>query len=97
MFRLFWADESGLPADDRGAAYGDGLFETIRMEGQRAVLLSRHLERMVRDALRLGISVSRRDLARVCSEATERLHARYQGGWVLKLVLTRGSGGRGYR
>lgn len=97
MFRLIWADESGLPADDRGAAYGDGLFETIRMERQQGVLLSRHLERMVRDARRLGISVAHRDLARVCSEAVERLHSRYRGGWVLKLVLTRGSGGRGYR
>ena len=87
MFRLYWADESGLPADDRGAAYGDGLFETIRMERRQAVLLSRHLERMARDARRLGISVSHTDLARVCSEAAERLHVRFRDGWVLKLVL----------
>ena len=40
MFRLFWADEGGLPADDRGLAYGDGLFETIRMVEQKGVLRS---------------------------------------------------------
>ncbi|WP_372996787.1 aminodeoxychorismate lyase [Marinobacter sp.] len=97
-FRLFWADEGGLPADDRGVAYGDGLFETIRMAGQKGVLLSRHLERMVRDAQRLGINVTRKDLANVCLEATQRFGERFgEEGWILKLVLTRGSGGRGYR
>lgn len=96
-FRLYWAEDGGLPADDRGLAYADGLFETIRMEGERGVLLSRHLERMVRDGRRLGIHVGHRDLARVCVEAAARFHGRYPGGWVLKLTLTRGSGGRGYR
>ncbi len=98
MFRLFWADDGGLPANDRGLAYGDGLFETIRMSGQKGVLLSRHLERMARDAGRLGIEVSRKELASVCVEAGQRFVDRFKGdGWVLKLTLTRGSGGRGYR
>ncbi|EHJ03596.1 MULTISPECIES: aminotransferase class IV [Marinobacter] len=98
MFRLFWADDGGLPANDRGLAYGDGLFETIRMVEQKGVLLSRHLERMVRDAGRLGIEVSRRDLANVCVQAAQRFAGRFRGeGWILKLTLTRGSGGRGYR
>ncbi|GBO90035.1 aminodeoxychorismate lyase [Marinobacter salsuginis] len=98
MFRLYWADEGGLPAGDRGLAYGDGLFETIRMSAHRGVLLSRHLERMVRDAARLGIEVSRKELANVCVEAAERFADRFNAeDWVLKLTLTRGSGGRGYR
>lgn len=98
MFRLYWANEGGLPADDRGLAYGDGLFETIRMSGQRGVLLSRHLDRLVRDAGRLGIEVSRKELANVCGEAAHRFANRFKtDGWVLKLILTRGSGGRGYR
>jgi 4-amino-4-deoxychorismate lyase len=98
VFRLYWADEGGLPADDRGLSYGDGLFETIRMSGQKGVLLSRHLERMVRDAGRLGIEVSRKELANVCVEAAQRFADRFRvDGWILKLTLTRGSGGRGYR
>ena len=97
-FRLFWAEAGGLPADDRGLAYGDGLFETIRMAGDKGVLLSRHLERMVRDARRLGIRVSRRKLAKVCAEAGQHYRERFaDDGWVLKLTLTRGGGGRGYR
>jgi 4-amino-4-deoxychorismate lyase len=102
MFKLCWADEGGFPASDRGAAYGDGLFETIRMHGDRGVLLSRHLDRMVRDAGRLGIPVSLTELRKACTAGISRYSGRFMDqeadrGWVLKLTLTRGEGGRGYR
>ena len=98
MLNLFWADEGGLPGGDRGLAYGDGLFETIRMLGRRGALLSRHLERMTRDAGRLGLPVSRADLQDACRQALDRLADRFdERPWVLKLTLTRGEGGRGYR
>lgn len=102
MFNLYWADERGFPPGDRGAAYGDGLFETIRMHGDRGVLLSRHLDRMVRDAGRLGIPIALTDLRKACTAAVTRYAGRYtnqqaEGGWVLKLTLTRGEGGRGYQ
>ncbi|MBW4933605.1 aminotransferase class IV [Marinobacter sp. F4206] len=98
MLNLFWADEGGLPAADRGLAYGDGLFETIRMEGRQGVLLSRHINRLTRDAARLGIAVSGRELRSVCAQAAHRLAGGFgDAGWILKLTLTRGAGGRGYR
>ncbi len=97
MLNLVWADEGGLPANDRGLAYGDGLFETVRMQGQQGVLLSRHLMRLVRDAARLGIVVSREELSDVCAQAAQRWADSFDNGWVLKLILTRGAGGRGYR
>ncbi len=97
MLNLYWADEGGLPANDRGLAYGDGLFETIRMQGGQGVLLSRHLLRLERDARRLGIEVSRAELQSACAQAAKRWAREGQQGWVLKLILTRGSGGRGYR
>jgi len=94
--RVFWADESGLPASDRKLTYGDGLFETIRVEGAGAPLLAYHLDRLVTDARRLGIPVQKAELARVCEEAVSRW-CDEGPRWVLKLVLTRGGGGRGYR
>lgn len=102
MLNLCWFDEGGLPAGDRGTAYGDGLFETIRMHGDRGVLLARHLDRMVRDAGRLGIPVAHTDLRKACAAAITRYAERYthqqpDGGWILKLILTRGEGGRGYQ
>lgn len=88
----------GIPITDRGLAYGDGLFETIRMDGLRAVLRRHHLSRLVTDADRLGIAVDRAELDLQLARAASRLGPEDgSGSWILKLIVTRGSGGRGYR
>ncbi|GGC74429.1 aminodeoxychorismate lyase [Marinobacter halophilus] len=98
MFHLYWADEGGVPAGDRGLAYGDGLFETMSVTGDRPPLLAYHLDRLSRDAGRLAIPAARSELEKVCSQALARYSGHYGARpWVLKLTLTRGSGGRGYR
>lgn len=98
MLKVYWADDDCLPSADRGLAYGDGLFETIRVYGDRAPLLVYHLDRLVRDARRLGIGLSRPELEEVFAGALERYGTFHSGShWVLKLVVTRGSSGRGYR
>lgn len=97
MLNVIRPDGNGVSATDRGLAYGDGLFETIRMRGRQAVLRSYHLDRMVADAGRLGIPVERSDLDAEISRSGCNLASQYGDDWVLKLVLTRGSGGRGYR
>ncbi|WP_165495834.1 aminotransferase class IV [Marinobacter halodurans] len=95
MLERIWADESTFPVADRGLAYGDGLFETIRFNGRQANLRDRHLRRLTNDAGRLGIPASREALASALDAAVDRYAT--PGSWVLKLILTRGSGGRGYR
>lgn len=98
MLNVISADHEGVPATDRGLAYGDGLFETIRMSGQRAVLRRYHLDRLATDARRLGIVVDYAELDRELTNATSRLAPiDADRPWILKLILTRGSGGRGYR
>lgn len=97
MLNVIRPDGNGVSATDRGLAYGDGLFETIRMRGRQAVLRSYHLDRMVADAGRLGIPVERSGLDAEISRSGCDLASQYGDDWVLKLVLTRGSGGRGYR
>ncbi len=75
----------GVPFDDRGLAYGDGLFETVLVP--RAAV---HLARLARGAETLDIPLPAR-------ATLEALPARAgEGLAVLKLMLTRGSGGRGY-
>lgn len=79
------------PLEDRGVAYGDGLFETVLLRDGEPQLWSRHLARLERGCRVLGLPVpSRHDIERPLHEAASGLQ-------VLKLVLTRGSGGRGYR
>lgn len=98
MLKVVYADRGGIPITDRGLAYGDGLFETIRMCGHQAVLRRYHLNRMVSDARRLGILVDHSELDQELSRAA--LHfspANQSDHWVLKMTLTRGCGGRGYR
>lgn len=94
MVELVWSEQSGVPASDRGLAYGDGLFETIRICGQQPLLLDRHVIRMLTGACRLGIPIAGHELSAAINSALVR-YARADH-WILKLILTRGSGGRGY-
>ncbi|MDR5868249.1 aminodeoxychorismate lyase [Halomonas koreensis] len=79
-----------MPFDDRGLAYGDGLFETVLVRDGVPCLWDEHLARLARGAAALGIPMPSREIL-------EALPPRAGDGLaVLKLVLTRGSGGRGY-
>jgi 4-amino-4-deoxychorismate lyase len=78
---------------DRGFNYGDGLFETMRVRRRSVRFLEYHLERLDEGCRRLGIAgPSRRVLRQELNAAAAR---RVDG--VLKLVVTRGVGDRGYR
>jgi 4-amino-4-deoxychorismate lyase len=81
---------------DRGVAYGDGLFETMRFGAHGIPLLRLHLERLLQGCARLGIPVDgvalAEELARCLASAGEVCSA-----GVAKLIVTRGAGGRGYR
>jgi 4-amino-4-deoxychorismate lyase len=84
-----------LPGDDRGLQYGDGLFETISVRDGKPCLWRRHLARLGYGCRRLGIpSVSSAVLA---SDARRLIHGEVAPRGVLKVILTRGSGPRGYR
>lgn len=81
-----------IAVDDRGLAYGDGLFETVAVRNGTPRFLDAHLDRLLRGAARLGIAAPGRDL--FGREAGE-LSAHCEWG-TLKILLTRGSGPRGY-
>jgi 4-amino-4-deoxychorismate lyase len=81
-----------LSADDRGLNYGDGLFETILIHAGAPVWWDEHWQRLCRGAQRLGIAPPAPAVICAEVEALAAGHARA----VLKLVLTRGAGGRGY-
>ena len=81
-----------VPADDRGLAYGDGCFETLRVERGVAPWLGRHHARLAATCAALGFDAPDRatlcaELARVAADAARA---------VVKVMVTRGSGGRGY-
>lgn len=81
-----------VSALDRGLMYGDGVFRTLRLAAGRAVWLPAHLAKLAADAARLGIACPAEAL---WQDDVARAAAQYPEG-VLKLVLTRGVGARGY-
>ena len=83
-----------LSARDRGLHYGDGIFETIACLEGRPVFIEQHLQRMQQAAHRLGIGFPNRTLF---FDDIGRLLADTGGHCVIKLILTRGQGQRGYR
>lgn len=82
-----------LSATDRGLHYGDGLFETIAVINGRLSLWQPHLDRLQRGCEVLGLPFP--DPQLLHAEALCVCGSEQQA--VIKLMLTRGSGGRGYR
>lgn len=83
-----------LSALDRGLAYGDGLFETCRVQAGGVPLWPWHRARLEAGARRLGIPL---DLARLEEERQRLLSRAGDEEARLKLIVTRGEGGRAYR
>lgn len=84
---------STLSYRDRGLQYGDGVFETMKVRRHGIRLLDLHLDRLFRSCRRLKIQAPQALLLR---RELERIAAGRNEG-VLKLIVTRGSGSRGYR
>lgn len=84
-----------LPADDRGLLYGDGLFETLRIQAWHPCLWQRHLARLGNGCQRLGLACPDGEVLRQEADHLIRSAGMRQG--VLKIIVTRGSGGRGYQ
>lgn len=82
-----------LDPADRGLAYGDGLFETMTARNGSLPWLAYHLDRLAAGCQTLGIPAPpqrllREEISRIVPE---------RGSWVVKLIVTRGGGARGYR
>ncbi|MDN5869463.1 MAG: aminodeoxychorismate lyase [Nitrococcus sp.] len=82
-----------LDPRDRGLQYGDGLFETMAVRDGRIPWLAYHLRRLRAGCSRLRINPPRtvelrREIAKLAAG---------QSRAIIKLIVTRGIGGRGYR
>jgi 4-amino-4-deoxychorismate lyase len=83
----------GISSLDRGLLYGDGVFETIAVENGRLRFFLRHLARLSSGCGRLGIPHPEEN--RLLEEALAVISGVERG--VLKILVTRGCAGRGYR
>jgi 4-amino-4-deoxychorismate lyase len=85
-------EDGAIDPADRGLNYGDGLFETLAVRDGRARFIDWHLERLATGAARLGIPLPD---AALLKEEVVRACPGVRG--VVRILLTRGSGPRGYR
>ncbi|TCK18311.1 aminodeoxychorismate lyase apoprotein [Thiogranum longum] len=83
---------SSIPVSDRGLQYGDGLFETFAVRDGGIQFPERHFTRLAAGCERLGFPAV--DWSALRSEVIAFTADKPAG--VLKLMLTRGSGQRGY-
>jgi len=93
MILINGEEKTYIDFSDRGLQYGDGLFETIEVKNTHSVFLNLHLDRLALGCQKLLIpfthfSVLKEEIETVISDQE---HA------VLKVLITRGSGGRGYQ
>ena len=85
-------EPGGVDPRDRGLAYGDGVFETMACRDGRIRWLDYHLDRLLLGCGRLAIPAPSRALLRDEIEA----HSPRSESAVVKLIVTRGTGARGY-
>jgi len=78
---------------DRGFTYGDGLFETIAIRTGVARFLALHLDRLMGGCGRLRIAAPERK--RLELDLVTAVRGIHNG--VLKVIVTRGPGSRGYK
>ncbi|HIO93115.1 MAG TPA: aminodeoxychorismate lyase [Leucothrix mucor] len=85
--------QDSLAVSDRGLQYGDGIWETILISSSGyPILLEEHLKRLqwgckVIDLQGLDENLLRQEIAQVIQNTSHL---------ILKIIITRGSGGRGY-
>ena len=84
-----------ISVQDRGLHYGDGVFETLAYVDGRIQFLQQHLDRMQHGAGRLGIPFPNE--SRFDDDIDKLLKYVDTNKGVVKLILTRGQGKRGYR
>lgn len=85
-------ESATIPADDRGLAYGDGVFRTLALRNGRPQWWPHHFARLAADCRALMLQPP---AEQDCREDIRKL-ALGLPDCAVRITVTRGSGGRGY-
>ena len=85
-----------VPVTDRGLLYGDGLFETVLLRHGHLAYPALHLQRLVLGCERLDLPLAREVLTQQLDFFLKLLAEQSIHEAVVKIIVTRGDGGRGY-
>jgi 4-amino-4-deoxychorismate lyase len=87
------AEADTIPAADRGVAYGDGVFRTLRVQNGTPQHWQRQYAKLEADCRALGLACPSAQTLRADLAMLENSGS----GWAVKIIITRGSAARGYR
>ena len=85
--------DAAIAPNDRSVHYGDGLFETVAVDHGKPLCLEQHLERLTLGCERLDIPIP----DSISLRAEIMAMAENQSQAVVKVLVSRGTGGRGYK
>lgn len=91
MFLINGKPGDSVSVQDRGLHYGDGVFETIAVYQDKLLCWDKHYERLKQGCKRLDIACPDQQL--LFDEARKLIS---ETKAVIKIIVTRGAGGRGY-
>ena len=89
--RVLDPGEASVSVFDRGFLYGDSVYETLRTAGGRPVELARHLDRLRRSALGIGLENPFDDAALRAAIAATHAASGNADSYV-RVIVTRGTG-----
>lgn len=89
--------DASISPFDRGFTYGDGFFETCRCISGRIPLWDFHRGRLLSSAQRIGVPVDEQRLQGYLDKLLVHPELDKYSDTVIKIQITRGVGGRGYR
>lgn len=92
MILINGVQRTSLDITDRGLQYGDGVFETIRVQHGIPLFLGKHIQRLLDGCKQLFIRLPDQV---VLNREIKILSDSIQHG-IVKTIVTRGVGGRGY-
>lgn len=84
--------QNHISVNDRALHYGDGVFETILVRGHKPVFWQQHIARLILSCKRLKIPLAIDEL----EQEVARLLGDSPSHGILKIIVSRGCGGRGY-
>ena len=89
--------QSAIDIQDRGLAYGDGIFETVLVVGGQIPLWSYHHARLLNGLVKLDLKLESQRLRQDVDNVLAIAKKQPDDVHILKLIVTRGLGGRGYQ
>lgn len=82
-----------VQASDRGLHYGDGVYETLAIKDGQLQHWDRHQQRLIVGCYRLKLPIP--DIKKLEAEINQVGSGQQEA--VIKIIVTRGAGGRGYK